>query len=224
MMDTGTETTTSETNGATPPATATEGTNEAPKTEKPKAKRKKSAKGAKVAPWIAAGFKTQEEYRVAMRAKKRKAKEEKKAARKAAKPAKAKKPAKKPAKKAAASKKAASSKKSAKSKKEASKNYPTTAAERRKSALRTAKFMKATSKRTEPNKDEAKLWKSVKIGTETNTDKLAECFSGPSAKRHSRVRNALRWLRASGKFKPVKKSVVKNGKTTHLKGIYRRVA
>jgi hypothetical protein len=94
-------------------------------------------------------------------------------------------------------------------------NYPSaesTPAERKAAAERTAAFMKASAKREEPNNDEEKVWKSIKVGTETDTATLAELFSGNSAKRRSRVRNALRWLRASKKFKSTSK------------GCYKRVA
>ena len=96
-------------------------------------------------------------------------------------------------------------------------NYPSAESkpsERKAAHERTQKFMKATAKREEPNADEAKVWKSVKVGSETNTDKMSELFSGNSAKRRSRVRNALRWLRASKKFQAIKGQ----------KGHYKRIA
>jgi len=150
-------------------------------------------------------------------AKKSKPKAKKAAAKPAtAKPKKAKKPAKakKAAKKAASAKpKATKAQKVPKAKKGKMKlaggpkhHYPSAESkpsERKAAAERTAKFMKSTAKREEPNADEAKIWKSIKVGSETSTDKMAELFSGNSAKRHSRVRNALRWLRAAKKFKAV---------------------
>lgn len=191
-MDALTESTT---NGSTPPASATEETKaDAPKSEKPV---KKKA------------------------AKKSKPKAEKKAAapkKKKAKPAKAKKA--KPAKKAAVKAKSAAKPKAKKAAKKLAggqkHNYPSAESkpsERKAAAERTAKFMKATAKREEPNADEAKVWKSIKVGSETSTDKMAELFSGASAKRRSRVRNALRWLRASKKFKAI------SGQKGHYKRI-----
>jgi hypothetical protein len=143
--------------------------------------------------------------------KKEKAPKKPKAEKKAASAPKAKKPAKakkaKPAKKVKAA--AAPKAKKPKAKLAGGKlhNYPSaesTPSERKAAAERTATFMKATAKREEPNADEAKVWKSIKVGSETDTTKMAELFSGASAKRRSRVRNALRWLRASKKFKAIK--------------------
>jgi hypothetical protein len=152
------------------------------------------------------------------KAKKPKAPKKPKAEKKAAAP-KAKK-AKKP-KKAKAVKKAAAAPKAKKPKGKLAggklHKYPSaesTPSERRAAAERTATFMKATAKREEPNADEAKLWKSIKVGSQTDTTKMAELFSGAGAKRRSRVRNALRWLRASKKFKAIKGQ----------KGHYERVA
>ncbi len=80
-------------------------------------------------------------------------------------------------------------------------NYPTTAAERRKSQERTAHFMKVAAKREEPNMDEARILKSVRVGSTTTIDKMSELFAGTLAKRKSKVRNALRWCVASKHFK-----------------------
>ncbi len=86
--------------------------------------------------------------------------------------------------------------------------------EQRTAAERTAAFMEAASKRAEPNKDEAKIWKSVSVGKETDINEMVELFKGEASREKcsSRVRNALRWLRASGKFK-----------VTQIRGRYKRI-
>lgn len=190
-----------QTNGATPPPSVA-------------AEEKKAAEK----PWITAGFKTRDEWRKAKgqrtgKSAEREIRSQTKKAAAAPKPAKKTKPAKKQAakpvkkvaKKPAKKMKAKSVKKTKPAKKAAAPKhkYPQTAAERRKAHERTLKFMKSTGKREEPNKDEATILHSVKVGGSTTIDKMAAKFSGTLAKRKSRVRNALRWCVASKRFKKI---------------------
>jgi len=175
-------------------------------------------------PWIDAGFKNRDEWRKAQKAtkgssstkvetkseattdaksekksKKSKTKMKTKSTEKSVKKTKGKKASKKPVVKAKS--KDAPKAKKLKTTYMKKHKYPTTAAERRKSAERTAHFMKTAAKREEPNMDEKRILQSVRVGSTTNITKMSELFAGAAAKRKSKVRNALRWCVASKHFK-----------------------
>ena len=199
-------------------ATETEKT-EATETEKTEASANGAAPPSTVKPWIAAGYKSRDEMRAAKGQKTAKPKTKKPVAVKAdaaAKPVKSK--AKKKAKpvklKAASSKpkKVKSVKKLAAKGK--SKDTGKSVADKRAAALRTAMFKKAMSKREEPNAYEKKVLQALAKGKESNIIDLAKkCFgSKPFDARYLLVKNALRWLVASKKFKQIGR------------GTYRRIA
>jgi hypothetical protein len=176
-----------------------------------------AASPSTVKPWIAAGFKSRAEWRASKKAVKggmstvgspdsdgdTKKAADKKSVKQKVKTVKAKAEAaqkvKKPSKKP---KVKVQTKTKAKAKEsEELRNYPRTAAERRKSAERTAHFFKVAGKREEPNLDEKRILERVRVGKETTISDMSEFFAGNKAKRKSMVRNALRWLRATKRFK-----------------------
>lgn len=182
------------TNGATPPAAAEEPVRE---------------KTDSVKPWIAAGFKSRDEWRKSKGQKSAKSTATKPAApkkaasaKKAAAPKKVKKSAKSKAKPVKAKTKKvakAAIKKVAKKAKVQAKSAKT-AKEKREAHERTLRFLKATGKREEPNAKEAKVLASFggKGKTRTIAELAEKAFpSRPKAQARSWVRNCLRWIAAS---------------------------
>lgn len=146
-------------------------------------------------PWIAAGFKTRDEWR-AFKGNKT-AKPKAKAAVKVAAPAK-KKPTKKAVKKVVKLKA-----KSAKKEK--------SSADKRMAKVRTAAFKKSLARREEPNDNEKKVLSALAKGKESTISDLASKAFG-SERHYLKVKNGLRWLVATKKFKQIGR------------GTYRRIA
>lgn len=89
--------------------------------------------------------------------------------------------------------------------------YPSTPAEKRAAAERTAAFFKSAAKREELNDAEKAIHQSIRVGSDTTIDKMSDLApkSWPAAKRKSWVRNALRGLRAMKKFKKIDRGTYK---------------